>query len=513
MKKNLINILLSVFSGVLCFLAFPNFGYDFLAWIALVPLFIAIRKVNPEKSFVYGYIAGIIFFGGLLYWLPNVTIPGTIFLIIILALFYGLFFYIAGVLNRYSMNLLILPFVWVAIEFLRGYILTGFPWGFLGYTQYKKLIFIQIADLTGCYGVSFFLVAFNIAFYEYIIRYKHMIRHMVFTLAVILMVFAYGQYKLDEKHYEVGTPSVTIVQGNIPQVNKWNIKYAEEIVKKYTNLTREIMKDNSASLIVWPETAYPYLVDDFESAVEVKTLAQEYGTPILTGMVYRDNNFYYNSAAFFDERGVFAEKYYKTHLVPFGEYIPLTEYLSFLRRYIDKPIGEYARGDEYTLIRLKSRVSSRGENNSIMRWMNVYEFGVMICFEDIFPYIAREFTREGADFLINITNDAWFGKTSAQEQHLIASVFRAVENRRPVIRAANTGVSCFIDFKGNIVERLNAKGEDTFVEGTLNRVINIIDKKSFYTVYGDMFVYLCGLVMIIFFSWQIIFYEHDRDNR
>ncbi|MDP8299840.1 MAG: apolipoprotein N-acyltransferase, partial [Candidatus Tantalella remota] len=167
------------------------------------------------------------------------------------------------------------------------------------------------------------------------------------------------------------------------------------------------------------------------------------------------------------------------------------------RGYIDKPIGDFRRGGEYSLFTLKSNASSKNVSSKIISRTNFYKFGVLICFEDIFPYLSREFVLAGANFLVNITNDAWFGNTAASRQHLQSSVFRAIENRVPVIRAANTGVSGFVDSTGKIISTVEVEGEEIFVTGVQTDSVNIYAGRSFYTVYGDVFVYFCGLMLLL----------------
>jgi len=187
------------------------------------------------------------------------------------------------------------------------------------------------------------------------------------------------------------------------------------------------------------------------------------------------------------------------HLVPFGEYIPFEKSLSFLREYIDKPIGNFERGEEYFLFPIRSTTSDVSGSGVRTRQTRFYEFGVLICFEDIFPYITREFVKNGADFIINITNDAWFGKTAASRQHLQASVFRAIENRCPIIRAANTGISCFISAKGKVYSVVRKGDKETFISGSKTDGIEIYPVRSYYTVYGDIFVFFCIFMMFVIF--------------
>ncbi|MDD5634488.1 MAG: apolipoprotein N-acyltransferase, partial [Candidatus Omnitrophica bacterium] len=312
----------------------------------------------------------------------------------------------------------------------------------------------------------------------------------------LVMAAAYASYT--EKSFSVwSSPKISVLQGNIPQNQKWDEKYSGEIISIYGKLTEEASREG-ADLIVWPETAYPYLVvSPEEEPKEVKDDAKKYGIPILAGAVCAVGENYYNSAILYDKEGKVVSIYNKTHLVPFGEYIPCGKYLDCLRNYIDKPIGSFTRGSELKLFSLNTSSDTAKNPDVIIRKTNFNKFGVLICFEDIFPYLTREFVGRGANFMINITNDAWFGETAASRQHLQASVFRAVENRIPVIRAANTGVSCFIDPSGRITSSVEQGGKEIFVRGISTANINIIKQKARYTLYGDVFVQFSLIMLIV----------------
>jgi apolipoprotein N-acyltransferase len=510
-KDTRIKLLLAVLSGILGFLAFPPFKLGLLGWVCLVPLFLAMEPEKAKQNFLYGYLAGLVFFGSLLYWLPNVTVPGAIILVLFLGVFYGVFGVISGYVLKYSMNLLFLPFMWVILEFIRGNLFTGFPWGILGYSQYENINLIQIADITGVYGVSFLMVAFNVALFSMFMRSKRKIAYMMVSLLFMIISISYGIYRLPELN-TWGSARISVVQGNIPQKFKWDPGFAEEIMKEYTGFTKEAAAD-SPDMIIWPETAYPHLVEeDGEEAEKLNSLSREAGAPILVGFVSAEGDEYYNSAAVFDGKSERIAKYDKLHLVPFGEYVPFEERISFIRDYIDKPIGDFGRGTSYTLFPLASTRAYGSEDGALMRTTNFFKFGVLICFEDIFPYIAREFVKSGANIMVNITNDAWFGDTAAPEQHMQASVFRAVENRVPVIRAANTGVSCFIDPTGKITSRVRKGKKDVFVGGFATDNVNVLRTRTYYTVYGDIFVYFCAFMALLLIFTEGVFLGYETKS-
>ena len=507
MKQYLTKISLAFLSGILAFMAFPPFEIAFLAWVCLIPILFVVKKSGRRGSFFYSALAGLVFFAGLLYWLVNVTIPGMIILVIALSLFYGLFGLIANIVFKYSMDLLILPFVWVALEYIRSNIFTGFPWGLLGYTQYKNINLIQVADFAGAYGISFLLVVFNAALLAALFRSKRRIGYMMVALLFIVMATSYGIYKSDNVITSKG-PEISLVQANIPQQHKWDSSFAKDIISRYTDLSRQAAKDEP-DMIIWPETAYPYLIyKNSNSANEISELASSLKIPILTGVVSAEGDVYYNSAAVFDAGGKQSDMYHKLHLVPFGEYVPFERYLSFLRDHIDKPIGAFGRGGEYTLFSIRSFFSG-GKDGVKTHRINFYKFGVLICFEDIFPYIARDFAIRKADFLVNITNDAWFGETAAARQHLQASVFRAVENRMPVVRSANTGISCFVDFMGRVYSIVEADGKEICVSGFSTADIKTCRGRSFYTMYGDIFVYFCAFMIALLFLTERFFTKYE----
>jgi len=490
-------MLLAVSSGILSFLAFPPFEFAFLAWVALVPMLCVFRyEVSIKEAFFYPFLAGVIFFSGLLSWLAGVTIPGMIILIIVLSSLYGIFGLGVKYVLKASVNFLAIPLMWVILEYTRGFIFTGFPWGLLAYSQYTNLNLIQIADLTGAYGVSFIIAAVNTAFAAWGFRLKRKVAYLMTALLLIVVAVTYGIFKF-KNYYVRGSFKASVVQGNIPQDHKWDAAFADEIIEKYVNLTEKTVEQDSPDMVIWPETAYPYLVENMtEAPPEIAAFIEKWKTPLLAGVVVKRGDEYFNSAMLFDQDAKVSGFYSKTHLVPFGEYIPFKKAFSFLREHIDKPIGNFERGGDYDIFRIKSVVLSSSEKAKTRR-TDFYKFGVLICFEDVFPYITRKFVKKGANFMVTITNDAWFGKTAAAREHLQASVFRAVENRVPMIRAANTGISCFIDSTGKILKVAKKNGKEIFVSAFLADYINMYVGRVYYTTYGDVFMLFCGVVLIL----------------
>ncbi|MCK5451037.1 MAG: apolipoprotein N-acyltransferase [Candidatus Omnitrophica bacterium] len=511
-KKTVLNTALAMGSGVLGILAFPPFEITLTGWICLVPLFIIAKNTDRKNIFWYSYLSGIVFFGGVLSWLTNVSVPGMIMLVMFLALFYGFFGLVVRYIMTRSMDLFLVPLIWVIFEYLRGNIFSGFPWALLGHTQYKDINIIQIADLTGAYGVSFLIVCFNVAIFSLLTRDKRRVLYTGITVFLIAISVVYGGYKIKNFPLKPGG-EMGVVQGNIAQEDKWDEAHAEHIIDKYVKISEEAVQ-NKPDLLIWPETSYPYLIGEERTVPEeISNIVNKYGVPVLSGVVCSANGSYYNSAVLFDGKDKIENVYCKMHLVPFGEYIPFSEYLAFIRGVVDKPIGNFDKGKEYTFFPMRSETSAIGPEGARMKWIDFYKIGVLICFEDVFPYIAREYTKKNADVLINITNDAWFGETAASRQHLQSSVFRAVENRIPVVRAANTGISCFIDPIGNVTSKISSEGKDIFVSGYLIDSIKTYPMKSHYTLYGDMFVLFCVFAFLaVIVVEKILLFRSEKKN-
>jgi apolipoprotein N-acyltransferase len=486
MKKD---ISLSILSALLLILSFPNFNLWIFAWFGFVPLFFAIENKSKFNAFLLSCLTGIIFWTGIIYWLIHVTVPGTILLILYLSLYFGLFGLIIKGNRLWTIDygLLFIPSTWVLLEFLRAHLLTGFPWALLGYSQYLNLPIIQIADITGTWGVSFLVMMTNVAIYLVFSRqhfsFSEIKKYSIPILSIIISL-SYGYYKLHHRPSSTDQRpiKISVIQGNIPQELKWNTQSKDYIMDKYLEITRWAAKESS-DLIIWPEAALPVILEEEPVYFEkTKELVKEIKVPLLLGAVTFRNNFYYNSALLISKEDSKILKIYdKLHLVPFGEYIPLKNIFPFLKTVV--PIGDITPGTEYKVFKLP------------------ITFSVLICFEDLFPQISREFVKKGADFLINITNDAWYKKTPAAYQHLQASVFRAVENRIFLARAANTGVSGFINPDGKIISLVKDNlGRKIFVDGYKTEEIVITKRNpTFYTLYGDKFI----LILLIFILYVI----------
>lgn len=486
--------------------AFPGVGMDWCAWFALVLLLVGIRTATPRRAIILGLAAGVVHFLTLLYWLvptmhtyaPMPLISGVGVLVVLafyLALYVAAFCGFAawcatGYLKHPLWCMAMAPVFWVGLEWLRGNLFTGFPWGTLGYSQYARLDMIQIADIFGVYGVSFLLAIVNGALFILVLavlggRWQNRpvyLRHAVFALAAAVFFVAgawqYGQLRIDQVDSAGRSADkirVAVIQGNIDQSVKWDEKFCGQTTRKYIRLTRKAL-EKTPDLVIWPETALPfYFSRDKELTSLVLDSVEEAGVWHLVGSpTYeydpeRERLFLFNSAYLINPGGGVEDRYDKVHLVPFGEYVPLRRWLPFLGTMVPQQMD-----------------FSAGRTGKLLH-MGEAALGVQICYEMIFPELSSAMVRSGGDVIVNITNDAWFGRTAAPLQHYSMGVFRAVENRRAFVRAANTGISGFIDPAGRIVH-----ASKIFETCTMTSSIPVIIKKpGFYCRNGDLLVWIC----------------------
>lgn len=482
----------ALLSGALLVLCFPTFDLYPLAFVALVPFLVSLRGMSAVESFRAGFLMGMPYFFGTQYWIYHsinhyggVSLAGSVALVFLLACYLSLYTGLFGLLFSMKLRstplpaLFLAPVLWVSLEFLRTYALTGFPWSSIGYTQWKFLPLIQVSDITGVYGVSFAVAAVNGAAADLFIlrgRLRDMpLFHLRPTLvgfgifiAAALGAFIYGNHRLHEGH--PGEPfRAAVVQGNIRQDLKWDPASQREVIEDYKRLT-VIASGERPDLILWPETAVPfYYGADKELTEELLEFQRKLDAYLLFGAVtVKGEGRLSNSAVLLDREGSEAYVYDKIHLVPFGEYVPLKKLLFFVDK-IAHGIGEYSPGGEH----IKAETPFG-------------KFGTLICYEIIFPGLVRKFYRQDGDFIVTVTNDAWFGKTTGPYQHWSMAVFRAVENRKPLIRAANTGISGFIDSNGRVV-----KSSGLFTAEVVSADVTTDRRRSFYSRFGDLFSFLC----------------------
>ena len=376
------------------------------------------------------------------------------------------------------------PLLWTLFEYLRSHLLTGFPWENLAYSQYLYPKVIQIADITGIYGITFAIVMINAVLYDLTsarFRGKHRLVETVIACAMIAAILGYGHFRLeriDELLKDAPTMEVSLIQGNIDQNMKWDPLYQLQTIDIYRTLSLQSVSSRGG-LIVWPETAAPFYFQQRNSMqAAVVDIAKISGSALLFGSPsYEDEKgsiSYMNSAFLLSPDGTVSGRYDKVHLVPYGEYVPLRRYFPFIGKLV-AGVGDFKPGKGFSPLSIDG-----------------HRLGVLICYEGILPEAARDYKREKAEILVNITNDAWFGKTSAPYQHLSMTVFRAVESRLYLVRAANTGISAIISPKGQILSQTGL-----FERTTLTGNVKIIDEKTCYAAYGDAFVYLCGIILML----------------
>jgi len=491
-------ILLALLSGVLLTASFPPGKLSWAAWFALVPLLKSNEDVSPFQAFRLGLMTGTVHYLTLMYWivvaighygnLNAVLSAGTLFLLCLYLGLYPAFFSILT--HRFQHSRFFILYVasaWVGLEYIRAHLLTGFPWCLLGYSQFEHLHVIQIADLSGVYGISFLIVVVNVLIYRLLSglhRTRRGFPKWEFLFAGLLAVgtFAYGQHRLNETKKTNPAPHpvrIAVIQGNIDQSVKWDPTHQSKTLSVYERLTRATYPDKP-DLIVWPETSVPFFFQDSkEYAPRVLTLSKESGALLLFGSPAYEKHAtrtrYYNRAYLVRPDGHAAHYYDKVHLLPFGEYVPLKKILSFVNRLVPAA-GDFEAGD---------RIAP-------LRYGNI-SMGVLICYEVIFPELARAHAREGANVLVNLTNDAWFGMTSAPYQHLCMAAFRAVENRMPMIRAANTGISAYIEPQGRIIAR-----SGLFDEAVLMGSFRLVTPPTtFYARFGDIFAFISSMLALI----------------
>lgn len=480
----------------------------------LVPLHILLHEIPPKRALWYGWLSGTLAFAGTVTWVitamhqfgqvPMMISAGLMLLLAMyLGLYWGLYAWGYVIFQQKSPNLVWLgaPALWVALEFIRTYAFSGFPWALLGYSQYQWLPIIQFADLTGVYGISFLLVMGNGAITSLLLwifvpthqtpSLKPWLPIFCFacTLSVILI---YGIWRMHQESLldtSAKTLSIGLVQANIDQAVKWNEAYRESTLQRYATLSRRAGKE--IDLLVWPEAATPFLFEQ-EPAYqeEILAIAKELQSPLLFGSptlrFHQDGRPYlFNSAFMVTSEGDISGRYDKRHLVPFGEYIPLRSILFFLDKLV-VGIGDFQAGRGPMTMSLPAAPSQ-----------DAPKFGVAICFEVIFPALVRQMAREGANFLVTITNDAWFGESAAPYQHFGMVVFRAVENRLAFARAANTGISGFISPNGQILTRTPIFSEQA-VTGSLPLRFH---PPTFYAKFGDVFSWGCVIIAGVLLVW------------
>ena len=485
----------------LTLLAFPPLNLPETAFLFSVPLTLWAYSHPPKRRFLLtAFLSGFVSWLGLLHWLRHITWIGTLSLAFILALFWTMWalalYSVLPKLRKQKglfqvIGLFGLAAIWVALEYLRTHLLTGFPWLPLAASQWQRPVFLSIASYTGFYGVSFLLIFFNLALSNVLLQ-----RRLCFEFYLSLFfLFASFFLFLSKIHFPQKTFfSVGLVQPNIPPSLKWDPQKATENLSILEELTLSLQPFNP-DILIWPETATPCPLVGSDSMLQWTTaLVKKCHSPLLLGSMAQEGKDFYNGVFLLTpQEGLSLPFYGKRKRVPFGEYIPMK---SLYPKSIKKVIPfeeEIIPGKKPTLLCLNIRGT-------------IWNVGPLICYEDVFPEMGRSLAQEGADFLLVLTNDAWYGEEGGAYQHMTHSVLQAVQTGRPVVRCGNNGWSGWIDTLGRI--RYVLKKEGIYVRGTgICEVMGPeVPRVTFYVRYGDWFAILCcgvaGWVLLLLRNWD-----------
>jgi apolipoprotein N-acyltransferase len=494
---------MAVLSSLLLILAFPNFNLWLLAWIGVVPLMLAVAR-SPQmqvRAFLLGWMAGTIFFYGTCYWLTYSMIryghiPAVIsyLLLVPCAVVMGLFpaafgLLLARLLARFGLRALFAaPLLWVALEWTRLGV-TGQLWNAIGYSQAYRPALIQAASWGGVYAVGFLILTVNAALAFLLLR-RTKSAFAVFAAIIVSIAFiiVWQNYFLGPQSIErpLGTPDeerthIVAVQPNVPMEQQESVAETEALIARHISLSEsalEKFKDSpSPRVVIWPESPMNFM---YARDSQFRDMLAEFTSKNRTSVIFNalepaPANGSYNSAVLVNEEGRLVVQYDKIRLLPFGEYIPLPRWLPGANL-VPVMVGDFTPGAQYPLLPL-------GQTRA----------GIFICFESAFPSIARRFAKDGADVLINISNDGYLGPTPVMRQHLANTVFRAVENNRTVVRVTNTGITAYITPRGEV---LDATGGFETATRTWT-VTRAWSSQTFYTRYGDLFVGICAAISLL----------------
>jgi apolipoprotein N-acyltransferase len=509
--------LAAILSGLLSTACFPPFDQSWLCWFALTPLIAAVwfsgrnSRRRWLRNLLLGYVAGIVFFTATFSWLGSL---GTLYenfwlhgLSLLLSIYLGFYFafwsWFIGLIApgnfltswRNLLTAFLDASAWVAQEWIRGWLFTGFGWNGLGVALHGTWPLIQIVELSGVTGLSFVIVFANIIavttplrlFLEAKTRDVRPHFDVTLTLAGIVGLLTFGLYSVQTR--PITTPlRVAAVQADIPQQEKFDPEFTGQIFQGFTRLSEIAMRSSPPpDLLIWPESSMPEPVRDpnTESNDFVTEFSASSKTDLLLGTLDVEDGHDYNAAVLISGTTQQMQIYRKVHLVPFGEYIPLRHSFPLFAAVAGKWVpGDFDAGKEYTVFRL-----ANGE----------VRIAPLICFEDTIGELTRQFVLSGANLLVDVTNDAWFLHSSGSHQHLANAIFRCVETRRPMVRAANTGVTCFVNELGRVTQTLQDETGSTFAEGVLTGEIKVPAERelTFYTRYGNLFAKLCAGITLI----------------
>ena len=521
----LINIGLLLLSAIIFSLSFPSFinyvGFPFLAYFALFPAFVVIYRMNWIAAPFFGFFLGLVSYAIFNYWLFKFHIIAIFLVPLVYGIYYSMLFYVFKVSDKLFLrrSYIINSIIWVGYEYLRTKGFLGYPYGIIGYTQYLFPPLVRVSSLTGIWGISL-LVVFPSAFLGYVFKdgFKNWLAKLkkaIIEEKIILIIYAliftaalsYGFINTVDVS-ELETWKVSLVQHNIDPWEGELSAYRESLTRlKRLSSEATLCPSGPPDIIIWSETAFVpaiewhtrfrldpavyQLVRELKDFLALQTIPYLIGSSegvLIVDEKGEPQRLDYNAALLFGAGGKHKGTYRKMHLVPFAEHFPYSRQFPFIYNFLkEADTSFWEKGTEYTVFEL-----------------NGVKFSTPICFEDTFGYISREFVKRGADVIVNLTNDSWSASVAAEVQHMMHAVFRAAENQRSVVRAANGGITCIIDPNGRIISRI-----DPFIESFLTGEAPI-NRGSFtlYTRIGDLF----GLIFVILSISAILFKTIKKRN-
>jgi apolipoprotein N-acyltransferase len=549
--------LAAVTSGLLCVACFPPFDQSWLCWFALTPLIAAVWFSGQDsrkrwlRNLLLGYVAGVVFFTGAFSWLSslgtlfeNFLLHGLPFLLsLYMAIYFAFWSWFVGLIkpveaavsaanepeppNKWdemlaqagkppkavtprspwlrSTSNLLLAFcaasAWVTHEWIRGWLFTGFSWNNLGVALHANWPIIQIAEFTGVAGLSFAVAFANVIAVttsrRLIIEARtHKMRphyDLTLTMSAVVGLIVYG-WHASQTTQPSAPVRIAAVQANVPQPEKFDPQFMAKTFERFSRLSEIATKTSPPpDLIIWPESSMPgpVLEDDATNRF-VMDLVRSTKTDLLLGSVDVQEPEAYNAALLISPGAPDVQIYRKIHLVPFGEYIPLRQAFPLFAAAAGRWVpGDFTRGREFTVFKIKN---------------DAVRIAPLICFEDTDGELTRKFVLNGANLLVNVTNDGWFLRSAESKIHVANAIFRCVETRRPMARAANTGVTCFVNEFGRITQRLQDETGSTFTEGVLTGTVDVPTERSltFYVRHGEFFSKLCACAMLLAIAFRTL---------
>ena len=529
-------------AGVCLALAFPKANVAGLAWVAPALFVTVALGTSGWQTFRIGYVAGLAHYLTSLSWLLHIPVHGYpilgwIALSAFLALFPAAWVWLSlkaqssdnsdgsdgNTWTKRAVWALTGAASWVALDILLARVLGGFPWNFLGASQYQLLPLIQIASGTGVYGVTFLVVWTSLALFNAVVAIirqptnRHAwLGEIILPATALAVVFALGMRTLREPAEISGALRVTMIQPSIPQTMIWD---ARENSNRFRQLIEQTTcaLTNPTELVIWPEAAVPGVLRfDEVTQLTVTNLARSNGVWLILGSddaalrpggKTEEDVDYFNASFLVSPSGEVVAGYRKRHLVMFGEFIPFTRWLPFVKWFTPITAG-FTPGTRVVPFRLERRSPTRRADDSDSQPAGPeagapIKTATLICFEDVFPHLVREYVESDTDFLVNLTNDGWFGESSAQWQHAASAVFRAVENGVPLLRCCNNGLTCWVDERGRIREVLDDANGGVYGPGVLGVRLPLRSAESrtpptFYNRHGDWFGWGCvGLTVLM----------------